>query len=69
MAPRYLSKRNAGIAKAVLHHALNGDYFYPTTVSIWREMFKYKYIYFEVYIFLGDATQVDNNSDDFKATE
>ena len=64
-APRCLSRENAGRAKVVLHHALCGDCFYPTLVSI---TFRGKCSNTYNFYFVGDATQVDNNSDDFKVT-
>ena len=54
VAPRCLSRENAGRTMTVLHHALCGDDFQQTPVSIlyMGEMFK------DFFGFVGDATQV-----------
>ena len=52
VAPRSLSRENAGSIMTLLHHALCGDDFDQTPVSIiCREIV-------QIYGFVGDATQV-----------
>ena len=55
VAPRCLSGENAGRTMTVLHHALCGDDFDQTPVSI---IFREKTISFFCFCFVDDATQV-----------
>ena len=60
-----INRENAGRMMTVLHHALCGDDFHPTPVSI---AFRGKRSHAYNFYFVGDATQVDSNSDNFKVT-
>ena len=55
VAPRWLSRENAGRTMTVLHHALCGDDFDQTPVSI---IFWGKFSKFFVFVFVDDVTQV-----------
>ena len=58
VAPRCLSRENAGRMMTVLHHTLCGDDFHQTPVSIIFIGENVQSFFFFFFFFVGDATQV-----------